>query len=99
MPRYSSRLLFVNLYCGNPDRIHVVSRFRRTFSALGARQQVLLKRRKLGFVIHHAKVIPLQIVIVRHDLMGDGGAGILDIPLLFGFGCIRLAELGRHAEC
>jgi ABC-type ATPase involved in cell division len=46
-----------------PQRIHVVSRFLRTFNALGAPQQVLFKRRKVGFVFHHAKVVSLQIVI------------------------------------
>jgi len=38
-----------------PDRIHVIGGFFRTFNALGARQQVLVERRKFGFVHNHAK--------------------------------------------
>jgi hypothetical protein len=47
----------------SPDRIHVVSRFFRSFDACKARQQVLFNGGKFGFAVDHAKVMSLQIVI------------------------------------
>src|ERR1035437_116367 len=46
-----------------PQRIHVIGEFLCTFNALGARQQVLFKWRKVGFVFQHPKVVALKIVI------------------------------------
>ena len=46
-----------------PDRIHVISRFFRSFGTSGARQQVFFEGRKLGFVYDQAQVVPFQIVV------------------------------------
>ena len=46
-----------------PKRVHVYGGLLRPCDALGAGQQVLLKRGQFGFVYDDSKVVALQIVI------------------------------------
>jgi len=46
-----------------PQLIHVISRFFGSFGGFCASQKMFLEGRKLGFVLHDARVIPLQVVV------------------------------------
>jgi hypothetical protein len=46
-----------------PDGIHVLSRFFGGVDALGARRQMLFDAGKLGFGLHHSKVVSLKVVV------------------------------------